>query len=63
MHPGVLDAYLEGSLGEHLLNGAEVRGDDAPGTDPDEEASVLELLRRRLISRSGSPSGDVTSAA
>src|SRR3954447_15317688 len=63
VHPGVLDAYLEGSLGDRLLRSAEQEGEAPPGTDPDEEAAVLELLRRRLIQPPGAPAAATTSDA
>lgn len=49
VHPGVVDAYLEGSLGSDLLASVETTGAPSPGPDPAEEAAVLELLRRRLL--------------
>jgi DNA topoisomerase-1 len=57
VHPAVVDAYMEGSLhgarpeAEARSKGAETTAgfdSEADGTDPDEEAAVLDLLRRRL---------------
>jgi DNA topoisomerase-1 len=62
VHPGVLDAYLEGSLGDRLLRSAEQVGEAPPGTDPDEEAAVLELLRRRLLQPPGAAAAGATNA-
>jgi DNA topoisomerase-1 len=53
VHPGVVEAYLEGGLGPDLVASAERAGEARPGTDPQEEAAVLELLRRRLLAPGG----------
>jgi len=63
VHPGVLDAYLESSLSEQLVKRADTEGEAPPGTDPDEEALVLELLRRRLIAPAAALAIAATSAA
>jgi DNA topoisomerase-1 len=62
VHPGVIDAYLDGDLGTVLLSSAERTGEPAPGTDPDEEAAVLELLRRRLLAPPGATAAAPTAA-
>jgi DNA topoisomerase-1 len=48
VHPAVLEAYLEGSLGTALLEAAEEQRDPPTVADPREEAEVVALLRRRL---------------
>jgi DNA topoisomerase I len=49
VHPAVLDAYLEGSLGEALVTAAEdERPEPAPQPNPAEEEAVIDLIRRRL---------------
>ena len=48
VHPAVLEAYLEGSLGTALLKAAEEQTDPPTSADPHEEAEVVALLRRRL---------------
>jgi DNA topoisomerase-1 len=49
VHPAVLDAYLEGSLGEALVTAAEdEKPEPAPQPSRAEEEAVIELLRRRL---------------
>ena len=53
VHPGVVDAYLDGDLGADLVAGAERSGAPGPTPDPDEEAAVLELLRRRVLAPAG----------
>lgn len=63
VHPGLIEAYLDGSLGERLVKRAETRGDAPPGTHPDEEVAVLDLLRRRLIRPPGEDAAAATSAA
>jgi DNA topoisomerase-1 len=53
VHPDVIEAYLDGDLGAELAAAAEASGQPGPGTDPDEEAAVLELLRRRVLAPAG----------
>jgi DNA topoisomerase-1 len=48
VHPAVLEAYLEGTLGTALLEAAEEQADPPAAADPREEAEVAALLRRRL---------------
>ena len=49
VHPAVLDAYLDGSLGEALVTAAEDdRSEPAPQPNRAEEERVIELIRRRL---------------
>jgi DNA topoisomerase I len=49
VHPAVLDAYLEGNLGEALVTAAEEEH-DAPPVEPNraEEEAVIEIIARRL---------------
>ena len=47
VHPAVLDAYLDGSLGRRLVRRAEKLLDEGPVT-PSVESAVLSLLRSRL---------------
>jgi DNA topoisomerase-1 len=48
VHPAVLQAYLDGGIGEALVEAAEEQ--TAPPSEPseDEEAGVVDLLRQRL---------------
>jgi DNA topoisomerase-1 len=48
VHPAVLEAYLDGSIGEALVEAADDQVTPPHGTSPDEEAAVVELLRQRL---------------
>ena len=55
VHPAVLEAYMEGSLGGALVEAAEEQETPPPEAEPDEEQMVIELLRQRrseLASRS-----------
>lgn len=47
VHPAVLEAYLEGSLGGALVEAAEDQAEPPVGADPDEEQAVVTLLRQR----------------
>ncbi|MGZ9276060.1 MAG: DNA topoisomerase IB [Candidatus Limnocylindrales bacterium] len=47
VHPGVLEAYMEGSLGGALVEVAEEQARPPHEADPDEEAAVVRLLRQR----------------
>jgi DNA topoisomerase-1 len=47
VHPAVLDAYMEGSLGGALVEVAEEQAKPPNEADPDEEAAVVRLLRQR----------------
>jgi DNA topoisomerase-1 len=49
VHPAVLSAYLDGSLGDALLTEAEdERAEPAPEPSRAEEEAVIELIRHRL---------------
>jgi DNA topoisomerase-1 len=47
VHPAVLDAYLEGSLGGALVKAAEEQEQPPATADPREEAAVVALLRHQ----------------
>ncbi len=51
VHPAILAAYMEGSIGNALLQAAEEQVQPPPTQDPDEEANVVALLRDRLQSQ------------
>ena len=48
VHPEVLQAYLDGSIGEALVSAAEEQEAPPHGTTPEEEAAVMAVLRERL---------------
>ncbi|MEP6762366.1 MAG: DNA topoisomerase IB, partial [Sporichthyaceae bacterium] len=48
VHPAILDAYLEGSIGGALLQAAEEQSEPPAAPDRREEAEVVALLRKRL---------------
>jgi DNA topoisomerase-1 len=48
VHPAVLYAYLDGGIGEALVDVAEEQAAPPAGTTADEEAGVMDLLRQRL---------------
>ena len=48
VHPEVLQAYLDGSIGDALVSAAEEQEAPPQGTTPEEEAAVVSLLRERL---------------
>ncbi len=48
VHPEVLQAYLDGSIGEALVSAAEEQEAPPQGTTPEEEEAVVTLLRERL---------------
>jgi DNA topoisomerase-1 len=48
VHPEVLEAYLDGSIGEALVSVAEEQEAPPQGTTPEEEDAVVALLRERL---------------
>ncbi len=54
VHPAVLEAYLDGSLGGALVEAAEEQERPPSEADPDEEAAVTRLLRQRQRRRRGS---------
>ncbi len=47
VHPAVLEAYMDGSLGSALVEVAEEQTDPPQEADADEEAAVADLLRQR----------------
>lgn len=47
VHPAVLEAYLDGSLGSALVEVAEEQAAPPSGADPAEERAVMALLRQR----------------
>jgi DNA topoisomerase-1 len=48
VHPEVLAAYLDGSIGDALVAAAEEQEAPPQGTSPEEEAGVVAVLRERL---------------
>jgi DNA topoisomerase-1 len=48
VHPEVLEAYLDGSIGEALVAAAEEQEAPPQGTTPEEEEAVVAVLRERL---------------
>jgi DNA topoisomerase-1 len=48
VHPEVLQAYLDGTIGDALVAAAEEQEAPPQGTTPDEEAAVVAVLRDRL---------------
>ena len=48
VHPAVLEAYLDGDIGEALVQAAEEQSSPPAGTSPGEEAGVVAILRQRL---------------
>jgi DNA topoisomerase-1 len=58
VHPAILEAYLDGSIGGALLEAAEEQTSPPSAPDPEEEAQVIRLLRKRL--RSPGPRRDRT---
>jgi DNA topoisomerase-1 len=63
IHPAILDSYVDGSLGDRLPASAHAEGDTPSAIEPDEEAAVLALLRRRVRSGHAAPGTTRTSAA
>jgi DNA topoisomerase I len=57
VHPRLLQAYLDGALGEALVEVAEEQEAPPAGTSPDEEAAVEDLLRQRLELDAGRSTG------
>lgn len=47
VHPAVLEAYLDGSIGGALVEAAEDQARPPAGADPAEERAVMALLRQR----------------
>jgi DNA topoisomerase-1 len=48
VHPAVLEAYMDGSIGGALLEAAEEQHDPPPVATPDETAEVVKLIRTHL---------------
>ncbi|MEP6638346.1 MAG: DNA topoisomerase IB [Chloroflexota bacterium] len=48
VHPAILEAYLDGSIGSALLEAAEEQTAPPSAPDPHEEAEVVALLRKRV---------------
>lgn len=48
VHPGILQAYLDGGIREALVEAAEEQVAPPAGTSHDEEAAVVDLLHQRL---------------
>ncbi len=48
VHPAVLDAYFEGSVGEALAEAAEEQAEPPAAAEAEEEEGVLDLLRQRI---------------
>ena len=48
VHPAILDAYMDGSIGGALLEAAEDQVDPPSAPDPREERQVVALLRKQL---------------
>ena len=48
VHPAVLEAYLEGSIGGALLEAAEEQHDPPPVATRDEASEVVKLIRARI---------------
>jgi len=56
VHPAVVDAYLEGPVGEALVTAAEEeQGEPAPQPSRPEEEAVIELIRGRLEAERAAP--------
>jgi DNA topoisomerase-1 len=50
VHPAILEAYMEGTIGGALLEAAEEQHDPPPIASPEETAEVVKLIRTRLRS-------------
>ena len=48
VHPAILEAYMEGTIGGALLEAAEEQHDPPPVATPDEASEVVKLIRARL---------------
>jgi len=48
VHPAILDAYLEGTIGSALLEAAEEQHDPPPVATGDEASEVVKLIRTRI---------------
>lgn len=63
VHPAILEAYLEGSIGGALLEAAEEQVEPPSAPNPREEAEVVALLRKRLRTDSRTASRRTTKQA
>jgi DNA topoisomerase-1 len=57
VHPAVLQAYMDGGLGEALVEAAEEQESPPEESSEDEEAGVVDLLRQRLELDAGRSQG------
>ena len=48
VHPAILEAYMDGSIGGALLEAAEDQADPPSVPDEGEERQVVALLRKRV---------------
>ncbi len=55
VHPAILEAYMDGSIGGALLEAAEDQVDPPSAPDPREERQVVALLRKRLAETTNAP--------
>jgi DNA topoisomerase I len=55
VHPAVLEAYLDGSLGSALVEVAEEQERPPAEADAEEERAVADLLRQRRRAQRGRP--------
>ncbi len=55
VHPAILDAYMDGSIGGALLEAAEDQVDPPSAPDPREERQVVALLRKQLAETKKAP--------
>ena len=63
VHPAVLQAYLDGGLGDALVEAAEDQAAPPEESSEDEEAGVVDLLRQRLDLDAGRSKGRAASRA
>ena len=62
VHPAILEAYMDGSIGGALLEAAEEQTDPPPMPDLREERQVVDLLRKRIANdRNGRARGKTRS--
>jgi len=54
VHPAVLEAYLEGTIGGALLEAAEEQPEPPPVATSDEASEVVKLIRARIRAKDGS---------
>jgi DNA topoisomerase-1 len=55
VHPAILEAYMDGSIGGALLEAAEEQTDPPPMPDLREERQVVDLLRKRIANDRNGP--------